>query len=37
MGHNRCSELCEHLTDNQTRYPRIAPARSKLALTAHEL
>jgi hypothetical protein len=36
-GHNRCSALCVHMTDDQTRYPGTAPARSRLALTTHEI
>jgi len=36
-GPYRCSELCVHLTEDQTRSPDTAPARSKLALTTHEL
>jgi hypothetical protein len=36
-GHNRCLARCEVLTDDETRYPGTAPARSKTALNTHEL
>lgn len=36
-GHNRCSGLCVHMTDDQTRYPGTVPAGSNLALTTHEI
>jgi hypothetical protein len=35
-GHNHCSGPCERVTDNQTRRPGTALARSKLAPTTQE-